>query len=135
MALRLEEIPKIILTPTLESGGDLPDATTYYFIGWFALGVGYYGGAFGEASDQISITTTAANQRIHIEISFWYDSVLYDGADAWDDFLTLFPDAVPGDTVSRWSWMLKWDYYSMLDGGSVPYKWCNLNDPRFRRAS
>ena len=129
MALRLEEIPKIILTPTLEAGGDLPDATTYYFIGWFAHGVGYYGGAFGEASDQISITTTAPNQRIRIDMSFVYNSVTYSGPTAWSDFLSIFPDSIPSNTTHRWSWMLKWDYYSMLDGSSVPYKWCNLNDP------
>jgi hypothetical protein len=129
MAITVIEIPKVILSLSLESGGDLPDATTYYFTGWIGQGAGYYGGCWGEAADQVSITTTAANQQIRIDWSYWHDGTLYEGVGVWNDLNALMPETQPGTAAHRNSIMIKWDYYSMLDGGSVFYKWCNLNDP------
>ena len=128
MAISVIEIPKVILSLSLESGGDLPDATTFYFTGFIAQGVGYYGGVYGEAADQVSITTTAANQRIRINWSYWHDSVLYEGVGVWDDLLAIMPDSAAAGRHQT-SVIIKWDYYSMLDGSSIFYKWCNLNDP------
>jgi len=114
MAVTVYHIPKLIIELALDTGGDLPDATTYYFTGFYMQGVAaYYNAIPGAAADQVSITTTAPNQKI---VATWkYD---IGGGEVY---------GIPYDIDVRVH--LKWDYYSMLDGGGEFYRFNNLNDP------
>jgi hypothetical protein len=118
MAVTIYHIPGMRLSLSLESGGDLPDATTYYFIGYFSRGASYYQHIVGKESEEVSITTTSPNQQIRVS---WEYS---DGAGGWVPGIPL-PSELGVGTV------LKWDYYSMLDGNGDPYRFCNANDPAF----
>lgn len=113
----------MILTLSLETGGDLPDNTTYYFTGWFGQGTGYYGGCWGKAAEEVSITTTAPNQQIKIEWGYM------DG----DSYVSGIPlEYMPPNYVelnARTGAFIKWDYYTMKDAEGNFYKRCNLNDP------
>jgi len=61
--------PKLYLS--LVSGGSLAASTTYYFMGFFIRGGGYYGQACSPASEQYSIATDTTNKSIKVEV--WQD--------------------------------------------------------------
>lgn len=117
MAITVHQIPKPVIELSLDTGGDLPDATTYYFTGYFCYQGGYYGNLNSPIADEVSITTTAANQRILMKWKYW------------DTGLEEYVYGPPTIAGKGFYFQFKWDNYTMLDGGSKHYRWCNVNDP------
>jgi len=114
MAVNVYQIAKPVIELSLDTGGDLPDATTYYFTGYYQNDAGYYGPCAGPAADEVFITTTAPNQKIVMQWKYW------DGGD--------WVYGAPLQSVCNMRFSFKWDYYSMRHTGGW-YKWCNVNDP------
>ena len=115
-SINVINVPKPVLTATLQAGGTLNEQT-YYFDAFFDDGSwAKQNGAKSPASDEINITTNSTHKTIVLSWKYW------NGTD--------YVSGTPGSSYCASYINIRWDNYTMINPTTnETYSWCNLNNP------